>query len=184
VSFEPLPHVVTRLREAAKDDPDWLVYDHALGDVETEREMNVAGGPGVTSSLLPASEFGKHWSSRLRDTTTQTIRVRRLDDVFGEAVAGIDSPRVYLKLDTQGFDLQVFAGAGDYVKHVVGLQSEVSSVPIYDGMPRLPEQISVYEAAGFENTGMFPVTRDPKTHRVIEFDVVMIRVGALGSVRR
>jgi FkbM family methyltransferase len=183
VSFEPLPHVVMRLREAAKDDPDWLVYDHALGDAEGEVEMNVTGGPGVTSSLLPASDFGKDWSSRLQQTTRQTIRVRRLDDVFEDAVAGVDSPRVYLKMDTQGFDLQVFAGAGDFVKQVIGMQSEVSSVPIYDGMPRLPEQIAVYEAAGFENTGMFPVTRDPKTHRVIEFDVVMIRVDALDSAR-
>jgi FkbM family methyltransferase len=184
VSFEPLPHLVTRLREAAKDDPDWLVYDHALGDAEGEFEMNVTEGQGVTSSLLPASEFGKDWSSRLRHTTTQTIRVRRLDDVFEEAVAGVRSPRVYLKMDTQGFDLQVFAGAGDYVKQVVGMQSEVSSVPIYDGMPRLPEQVAIYEAAGFENTGMFPVTRDPKTHRVIEFDAVMIRVDALDSAPR
>jgi FkbM family methyltransferase len=180
VSFEPLPHLVARLRQAAEDDPDWLVYDHALGDAEGELEMNVTEGLGVTSSLLPASEFGREWSGRLRDTTTQTIRVRRLDDVFEEAVAGVDPPRVYLKMDTQGYDLQVFAGAADCVRRVVGMQSEVSSVPIYDRMPRLPEQISVYEAAGFENTGMFPVTRDPKTHRVIEFDVVMIRVDALG----
>jgi len=184
VSFEPLPHLVARLRRAARDDPDWLVFDHALGDAEGELAMNVTEGQGVTSSLLPASEFGKHWSSRLRHTTTQTIHVRRLDDVFEEAVAGVEAPRVYLKMDTQGYDLQVFAGAGDSVKQVVGMQSEVSSVPIYDGMPRLPGQISVYEAAGFENTGMFPVTRDPKTHRVIEFDVVMIRVDALEPATR
>jgi len=184
VSFEPLPHLVARLRQAAEADPDWLVYDHALGDAEGEPEMNVTEGLGVTSSLLPASEFGKGWSSRLRHTTTQTVRVRRLDGVFDEVVAGVDAPRVYLKMDTQGYDLQVFAGAGDCVKQVVGMQSEVSSVPIYDGMPRLPEQISVYEAAGFENTGMFPVTRDPRTHRVIEFDVVMIRVDALGPATR
>jgi FkbM family methyltransferase len=184
VSFEPLPHLAARLRQAAEDDPDWVVYDHALGDAEGEHEMNVTEGTGVTSSLLPASEFGKDWSSNLRNTTTQTIRVRRLDDVFDEAVAGVDNPRVYLKMDTQGFDLQVFAGAGDRIKEVLGMQSEVSSVPIYDGMPRLPEQIAVYEAAGFENTGMFPVTRDPKTHRVIEFDAVLIRVDALETAAR
>jgi hypothetical protein len=48
-------------------------------------------------------------------------------------------------------------------------------------MPRLPEQIAVYENAGFEITGMFPVTRDPDSLRVIEFDVVMVRPGAVGS---
>jgi FkbM family methyltransferase len=184
VSFEPLPHLARRLEDSAQDDPDWLVFNHALGSADGELEMNVTEGTGVTSSLLPASEFGRAWSSRLRETSTQTIRVHRLDEIFDEVVSGIDAPRVYLKMDTQGYDMEVFAGAGDRIKEVVGMQSEVSCVPIYDGMPRLPEQIAVYEAAGFENTGMFPVTRDPQTHRVIEYDAVMIRTEALGTRER
>ncbi len=179
VSFEPLPHLADRLKQAAQDDPEWLVFDHALGETEGEFEMNVTEGTGVTSSLLPPSDFGLSRFEKLRETRPQHIRVRRLDEVFDGVVAGIEVPRVYLKMDTQGFDLQVFAGAGDRVKDIVGMQSEVASVPIYEGMPRLPEQISVYEAAGFENTGMFPVTRDPKTHRVIEYDAVLIRTEAL-----
>jgi hypothetical protein len=95
--------------------------------------------------------------------------------VYDELVAGLDDPRVYLKLDTQGYDLEAFAGAGDRIKQVVGMQSEVSSVPIYDGMPRLTEQIAVYEDAGFELTGMFPVITDAATMRIIEFDAVMVR---------
>jgi hypothetical protein len=46
-------------------------------------------------------------------------------------------------------------------------------------MARLPEQVAAYEGAGFETTGMFPVSRDEKSLRVIEFDVVMIRTRAL-----
>jgi hypothetical protein len=46
-------------------------------------------------------------------------------------------------------------------------------------MPRLPEQISTYEAEGFEITGMFPVTRHRPTLRVIEFDVTMVRAEAV-----
>jgi hypothetical protein len=60
------------------------------------------------------------------------------------------------------------------------MQSEVACVPIYDGMPRLPDQIAAYESAGFEITGMFPVTRHRASMRVIEFDVTMVRTDALG----
>jgi hypothetical protein len=107
------------------------------------------------------------------------VDVRRLDSVFDEVISGLDSPRIFMKIDTQGYDLPVFRGAGERIADILGLQSEVASVPIYDGMARLPEQVAAYEEAGFETTGMFPVSRDEKTLRVIEFDVVMIRTRAL-----
>jgi FkbM family methyltransferase len=181
VSFEPVAHLAAELRRVAQDDPDWRVVDCALGDADTETEINVV--PGSMSSLLPASDFGRRWSTRLRDMRPETIRVRRLDGMYDQAVAGLESPRVYLKMDTQGYDLQTFEGAGARIADVRGMQSEVACVPIYDGMPRLPEQISVYEDAGFEITGMFPVTRDPETLRVIEFDTVMARPEAMRADR-
>lgn len=51
----------------------------------------------------------------------------------------------------------------------------MSLVPLHDGMPHLGEQLSCYEAAGFQVTGMFPVIVDRDTMRVIEFDAVMVR---------
>ncbi len=178
VSFEPLPHTAARLREAADGDPEWHVVECALGDAEGKAEMTVVDGRGATSSLLDASEFGKSWSPRLAGIRREQVQIRRLEDLFDDAIGGLESPRVYLKLDTQGYDLQAFAGAGERLDEILGMQSEVSSVPIYDGMARLPEQILAYEAAGFETTGMFPVTQDRETLRAIEFDVVMIRPGA------
>lgn len=176
VSFEPLPALVEKLTARAARDHDWRVFDCGLGDADAEAQINVT--PGTMSSLLEPSPFGKQWSARLRDMQPQTIQLRRLDSVFDEATARIPNPRVYLKMDTQGYDLQTFRGAGDRLADVLGMQSEVSCIPIYDGMPRLPEQLSEYESAGFELAGMFPVTRHRATMRVIEFDVVLIRADA------
>jgi FkbM family methyltransferase len=176
VSFEPVAEMAARLREAAADDPDWLVMQNALGEAEGVAEIHAM--QGAMSSLLPASEFGRRWSPKLRRTHPEQITIRRLDAVFDEAVAGIDRPRVYLKLDTQGFDLRAFAGAGSRIEDVLGMQSEVACVPIYDDMPRLTEQIRVYEDAGFELTGMFPVNVEGSSLRVIEFDAVMVRPDA------
>lgn len=182
VSFEPLPHTAERLRKAATGDPDWRIVECALGEAEAKAEMTVVDGRGATSSLLAASEFGKSWSPGLEGIRREEVEIRRLDSLFDEAVAGIEAPRVFLKIDTQGYDLQVFAGAGDRIREILGMQSEVSCVPIYQGMARLPEQISGYEAAGFEITGMFPVTQDRESLRVIEFDVVMVRPQARALV--
>ena len=43
----------------------------------------------------------------------------------------------------------------------------------------MPEQLSEYEAAGFEISGLFPVTRHRQSMRVIEFDVTMVRAEAV-----
>jgi FkbM family methyltransferase len=179
VSFEPVPHIADKLEEAAADDPEWRVLRCALGEADEETEINIGAGKGVFSSLLPASEFGRSWDDKVDAESTVPVSVRRLDGLFDEVVEGVEAPRTYLKLDTQGYDLQAFAGAGDRVKELVGMQSEVSQVPLYDGMPHLTEQLATYEAAGFGLTGMFPVILDRPTMRVIEFDAIMVRPDAV-----
>lgn len=176
VSLEPVARPLRRLREAAAHDPRWRVLPCAAG-AETTRAV-IHAAPGTLSSLLPASDFGRGWSSRLEQTTPETVSVRRLDEVWEEATSGIARPRVFVKLDTQGYDLAAFAGLGDRASDVVGLQSELACVPLYQGMPLLPEQLSVYQAAGLELAGMFPVSREPRTQRVIEYDAVLVRAGA------
>jgi FkbM family methyltransferase len=175
VSFEPVSEVADVLEKRAAGDPDWHVLRYALGDEDRDMEIMVAGGQARMSSLLPPSDFGKSWAMKLRSDTKETITVRRLDGLFDQAVDGLADPRVYLKLDTQGYDLQAFAGAGDRIKEVAGMQSEVSVLPIYDHMPTMSEQLATYAAAGFDLTAMFPVIIDAPTLRVIEFDAVMIR---------
>jgi FkbM family methyltransferase len=182
VSYEPVAQLHRALTEAAVDDPAWFVNPWALGDEEGTAEINVV--PGTMSSLLPASDFGKEWSARLGESHTETIAIRRLEDRLDEATDGLDEPRIFLKMDTQGYDLATVRGAGDRLGEVLGLQSEVSCLPIYDGMPRMTEQLDTYEAAGFAISAMFPVSRHARTLRVIEFDVVMVRPDAVDVTRR
>jgi len=172
-SFEPVAEPFARLSAAAESDDLWSAYPYALGADDGTAEINRV--PGTMSSMLPASEFGRQWSDKLQQQTTETIQVRRLESVVDEVTHGLDPVRAYLKMDTQGFDLQVFEGAQGVLDRVVAMQSEASCVPIYDGMPRLPEQWATYEEAGFEAVGVYPVTRDKETLRAIEFDLVMVR---------
>lgn len=172
VSFEPVAEPFAELARAAADDPLWEVRHHALGAEDGTAEINTT--PGTMSSMLSASDFGRDWSDRLGETRTESIEIRRLDSVMDELTGGRAS-RAYLKLDTQGFDLEVFRGGGDALRQVVAMQSEVACLAIYDGMPRLQEQLTAYEAEGFETVGMYPVSRDPKSLRIIEFDLLMVR---------
>ncbi len=172
ISFEPVSATYARLAKAAADDPEWHVHNWALGATDGTAEIHAGDR---LSSLLEPSDFGRSWRSRMGQMETETIQVRRLESVFPEVTAGLSEVRAFLKMDTQGFDLEVVRGAGAALDRVVGLQSEVACLPLYDGMPRLNEQLTSYEAAGFETVGFFPVTQHAATMRAIEMDLVMVR---------
>ncbi|GAB3717002.1 FkbM family methyltransferase [Nocardiopsis oceani] len=177
VSFEPVEAMADKLRQVAENDPDWHVHPIALGREDCTDTINVV--QGSMSSLLDPTDFGNTRYKRFKKTESQKITLRRLDRLLDEALAGIENPRPYLKLDTQGFDLEAYTGAGERIREFVGMQSEVALMQIYEGMPRMDESIRTYEADGFEVTGMYPVTREDATGRVLEFDCVMVRADAL-----
>jgi FkbM family methyltransferase len=176
-SFEPVAEAFDALRAAARHDPAWTVYPYALGRQDGTISMNVV--PGTLSSVLPPTAFGARRYRRLRRPDVREVPVRRLDTVLDEVLAGVGTPRAYLKLDTQGYDLEVFAGLGARGADVVAMQSELALLEIYERMPRMPEALGLYEAAGFQVTALYPVSREMRTGRVLEFDCVMARADAV-----
>jgi FkbM family methyltransferase len=176
VSFEPTADAYARLSEAAENDADWHVHRLGLGREDTVSTIHT--GWNTMNSLLPPSDYGRDRYQRFAKSRTEEIRIRRLDGVMEEALDGIAEPRPFLKMDTQGYDLEVFAGAGERIADFVGLQSEVAMLRLYEGSPRMGEAVATYEDSGFEVTGMYPVTREAATGRVVEFDCVMMRAKA------
>ena len=80
----------------------------------------------------------------------------------------------YLKLDTQGFDLEVLRGGPRAASVIPALQSEVSFEPIYENMPDYLEAIAEFGRHGFAVSDMFLV--NPEQGGIaIEFDCVMVR---------
>jgi FkbM family methyltransferase len=173
VSFEPVPATFAELEAAAAGDPRWTVRHCALGAADGVTTINVVHG--TMSSLLAPTAFGARRYPRLRAPEPVEVPLRRLDGLLDELLAGLEHPRPFLKLDTQGYDLEVFAGLGERAREFAGLQSEVSVMPIYEGMPAMAEALAAFEAAGFALTALHPVSREAATARVVEFDCVMVR---------
>ncbi len=177
VSFEPVPETFAKLAAAARDDPGWTVHRCALGAQDGSLPMNVV--PGTMSSAFSPTGFGARRYAQLRSPRVEEVPVRRLDGVLDEVLPPVARPRPFLKLDTQGYDLEAFAGLGERASEFVGLQAELSVMPIYDGAPGMAEAIAAYEAAGFGITALYPVSRQRSTGRVVELDCMMVRADRL-----
>ena len=140
---------------------------------ETEQDINVSNCT-VFSSLMETSEYSvKRFGNQPVNNRKERISVRRLENMLDNLPSNIKNRRVFLKMDTQGFDLEVFAGLGDKLQYIYAIQSELSLLPIYKGMPHWTESILTFEKAGFRVAGMFPVNFDAWS--VIEYDCFLVR---------
>lgn len=174
ISFEPISSAFEVLQETARNDLHWDIHKLALGSQNTEQKIYVADMSVFTSFLKSNDWCEQQFGKSSVGSTEETVTVRRLDEVLHETVENLDKARIYLKMDTQGYDLEVFKGLGGKYNKIFALQSEMSVIAIYQGMPHLTDSISFFEEAGFELAGMYPVTQEESTLSVIEFDCMMV----------
>jgi len=178
VSFEPIRATHAILVERARRHGDWQAHNLALGSQDGEKEMNLYEGT-VFNSFLSSSDFAAgRFGKAVERRGSERVQVRRLDHIFDECVAGIDAPRVFLKLDTQGWDLEVLEGARGILDSVVGIQSELAVKHCYHGMTPYTRVLEKYESFGFELTGIFPVAFEPDGLRLVEVDCVFVAAPA------
>lgn len=176
-SYEPVGRNFAQLKARADRDHLWWAHHFALGPETGQMDINVTGTTDLCSFLSPSAKGQQVFGANAQIKQTERVMVERLDAVIAHAIEGVRLPRVYLKMDTQGYDSQVIAGGTLALQRVVvGIQTEVAVQPLYEGMPQFPECIRPFLDLGFETTGMFAVSRDPRDMiEALEYDLVLRR---------
>lgn len=172
LSFEPLEDAYERLRARAAADAKWLLAPRmALGEAAGELTLNVAGN-SASSSLLPMLSLHEAVAPHASYVGSARTPVRRLDEVlpgFGLEGKGL------LKVDTQGFEDRVLAGASGVIGSFVAVQLELSLSPLYDGQAKLPELVAWLAQHHFELAYFIPGLRDPRDGRLLQADGIFVR---------
>jgi FkbM family methyltransferase len=173
VSFEPIPRHVELLRQRAKTDARWLIEGCALGRTSGQAFFNVMASTALSSFLQPDHAQVMQFKDEIEIQERVPVEVRTLDEVLASLERRLGARRLFLKLDTQGFDLEVVQGARQSMTRIRALQTEASIKPIYSGMPDYVASIQTLQSLGFEVSGFFPV--DAYQFPVlIEVDCVMV----------
>ncbi len=176
VSFEPQAAAYARLDQTIAADPRWTARHRALGPEPGELSMNIASN-STSSSFLPMLDTHIDAAPSVTYVGTEIVQVARLDDEVRELVEA--GRRPFLKIDTQGFEREVLAGGKDTVAVCVGLQLELSLVPLYDGGMLIDEAIAWAYQQGFAMVGLEQGYAAP-TGELLQIDGVFIRVGESG----
>lgn len=145
--------------------------------------MNIAIGktPGTgiffvnadsqVSSMLPLG------ATRLSDFPESVIRqeikvpVESLDHLFMSRKL---TPPILLKIDVQGFEYEVIAGAANFLKKVKWVVMEVSFTDLYEGEADFASIFNLLESKGFLFLRPLNMHFSPKTGEVIEMDALFV----------
>jgi len=179
ISFEPSAAAHASLLRSAAADPLWNVAGRmALGAANGEIEINIAAN-SYSSSILPMLHTHLSAAPGSRYLHKEKVPIRRLDDVMLplaplDPFAPLDR-RILLKLDVQGYESQVLAGATKLLPHTLAVQLEMSLLPLYDGEVLMPEICATMAANGFNLWDLEPSFRDPTTGRLLQVDGIFTR---------
>ncbi|HEX9463834.1 MAG TPA: FkbM family methyltransferase [Alphaproteobacteria bacterium] len=173
VSFEPVARNIDILRQRSQRDRHWIVEDYALSAQTGTLSINVTAESQLSSFLTPDyTKLPRIEGFNVVDHT-ETVATRTLDDVFPKLRERLGFRNAYLKIDTQGHDMEVLHGGIQTLDQFCALQTEASVIGIYKDMPGYMETIKYLGDHYFDVTGFYPIQRDRRL-RLIEFDCVAV----------
>jgi FkbM family methyltransferase len=172
VSFEPLSDAYCTLVTRTNDDPNWSADNIALGDFDGKTEINISQR-SASSSILDMLPVHVAMAPGTSYVDKEEIAVRKIDSIIDTHYRPGD--RLLLKIDAQGYEKAVIDGAIASTDRILGVQMELSLVPLYSGETLLTEMLEHMARLGYTLMALEPGFSDPSTGQLVQVDCVFFR---------
>lgn len=157
-SFEPCKESYDELCRS-QDLAHVKAFNCAVGATDGDAILNKFNGSELNSILDRTDDADKYIDpTSIQKSGTENVKVRRLDTIAKEK--GI-STISFLKIDTQGFDLEVLKGASELLATgSIGLiQVEVNFAPLYQDQPAFSELLNYLNGYHYGLVGLYEAIR-------------------------
>ena len=145
VGFEPDTRSFSQLQQT--DEVRYL--NTALFRDRGPKTFHLCRKPTNSSVYPPNREWLAQFPDPERFDVLETVTVNCV--TLEEALASIDIAQMdFIKLDTQGSELDILEGAGDYLDGCIGVEVEVQFSPIYSGAALFHDVGAILWRKGFE----------------------------------
>jgi FkbM family methyltransferase len=176
--IEPLPYLAEALRRRF---PQHTVVQAAVGKENSTIQFNeYPDAPDMSSPLR--LNLDQEGAFSITNASRRIIRVqqRTLDDIAKES---LNNRLDLLKIDTQGSEIGVIAGARMLLQTTAAVWIEVSFVPLYEGSCLFHEVHDALYACGFWLAELRPGWRSP-SGELAQADALFQRAGACAAPAR
>ena len=103
----------------------------------------------------------------------EQIEVKTLDSIFD--TLGISGEKVFLKVDTQGYEKKVLDGAIKSLSSITGIQLELSASGLYQGEELYYSICRFVEEKNFHLVRIIPGFTHKATSEMLQFDALFFR---------
>lgn len=172
ISFEPQYSVFSVLENKSKKDDLWSVYNYALGEKNEDIYINISENSGSSSiqNMLPSHTENAPKSMYIGK---EKIVVKKLDDIYGDICS--DQDKVYMKIDTQGYEKNVLNGANQSLNKINTIQIECSLISLYEGDVLFSDMIVFMKEKGYTPISIEPDFVNSKTGHELQVDCIFHR---------
>jgi FkbM family methyltransferase len=144
-SFEPLEEPGRIFKNIFENDPNVTLFPYAIGRKKTTASIHVTKDDD-SSSILPISKMQSGLFPGATETETRQVMVYPLSQLLDPA--SIPSASL-LKIDVQGYELEVLKGCEDILQKFSHLYIECSFIELYEGQALAHQIIAWLEERNF-----------------------------------
>jgi FkbM family methyltransferase len=144
-SFEPLAESVLIFKRIFDRDPNVTLHICAIGREKTTATIHVTKDDD-SSSLLPITKLQSGMFPGATEKETRQVTVLPLKQALGSTSI---PPASLLKIDVQGFELEVLIGCEDILNRFSHLYIECSFIELYEGQALAHQIIAWLEQRDF-----------------------------------
>jgi FkbM family methyltransferase len=145
-AFEPQQMAADIYQRLFRNDSLCRLHRCALGITRGQVTMNVSNYD-ASSSILPIGKLHVAWLPHTYQVGTETVDIARLDEFLSAEDVGADA---LLKIDVQGYELQVLEGAGSLLPRFRYVFCEVSFAQLYEKQDLAHSVVTYLLDRGFE----------------------------------
>jgi FkbM family methyltransferase len=170
-SFEPLKAEFESLQQQMQNGAGFMAFNCAVGDRNETVEIR-RSSYAQSSSLLPMAQLHKEAFPVSAGHTVETVEVKRLDDVLRSFEL---KPQVLIKIDVQGYEDKVIAGAAETIDKAKAIIVEVSFRELYEGQPLFENIFRLLSEKGFRYFGNLYQLLSPVDGAPLQADALFVK---------
>jgi FkbM family methyltransferase len=161
--FEPDPDAFSRLKENHGDDRLINLYNNAIGSESTELFLNL-GKTSAQNSFL--QELGTSSQESI------AVPVITLDEIY----QSFPRETTLLKVDVQGYELEVLKGANALLSHLNFVLLEISLTNLYKEGVEIDTLWQFMKNNGYRYYSIIDQYRDSVSHNILQMDVIFEKI--------
>lgn len=170
-TFEPLPNLYPVIKKKFGSNPNIKTYNIALGNEDGTILFN-KNKFGHTSSVLEISQENIHFTRKDNELEQIRVEIKKLDSL----ALPVDKTNLsLLKLDVQGYELEVLKGADETIKAIGYIIIEANLEELYSNQPSFNTINNYLQNKGFELMGMLDFNLGNK-NKYIEVDLLYRKI--------